>query len=155
MAEDFGSNIWADLDEIDEGVRGKRLQRPPGATLAHSVWELDPGASPIDYHFHHGSEETLIVLRGTPTLRTPQGERELEEGEVVHFARGPEGAHSIVNRSDAPVRYVMAAAHGTPEVVEYVDKGTFAVMARTETHAGGPLFSFHRFSDAVDRDADD
>ncbi len=83
------------------------------------------------------------------------GERELDEGEVVHFPRGPEGAHSVANRSDAPVRYVMAAAHPTPEVVEYPDRGTFAVMARTDTQAGGPLFSFHRFADAVDRDADD
>lgn len=153
--EEFGTNVWADLDELDAGVRGKRLRRPQGATLAHSVWELEPGAPPIDYHFHHGSEETLIVLRGRPTLRTPDGERDLEEGEVVHFVRGPHGAHSIANRSDAAVRYVMAAAHPTPEVVEYPDKGTFAVMARTDTSAGGPLFSFHRFADAVDRDADD
>lgn len=151
--EEFGTNIWGELDELDEGVRGTRLRRPPGATLAHSVWELAPGAPPIDYHFHHGSEETVLVLRGRPTLRTPEGERELEEGEVVHFPRGPDGAHSIANRSDEPVRYVMAAAHPTPEVVEYPDKGTFAVMARTETAAGGPLFSFHRFADAVERDA--
>ncbi len=153
--DEFGTNIWAELDEIEDGIRGTRLRRPRGATLAHSVWELDPGARPIDYHFHHGSEETVIVLRGRPTLRTPEGERELEEGEVVHFARGPEGAHSIANRSEAPVRYVMAAAHPTPEVIEYPDKGTLAVMARTDTSAGGPLMSFHRFADAFDRDADD
>jgi uncharacterized cupin superfamily protein len=151
--DDFGTNVWGELDELGPGVRGARLRRPQGATLAHSVWEMDPGAEPIDYHFHHGSEETVIVLRGRPTLRTPEGERQLEEGDVVHFPRGPEGAHSIANRSDAPVRYVMAAAHPTPEVIEYPDKGTFVVMARTETSAGGPLYSFHRFADGVDRDA--
>ena len=153
--DEFGTNIWAELEEIGEGTRGPRLERPQGATLAHSVWELEPGAPPIDYHVHHGSEETLIVLRGRPTLRTPAGERELAEGDVVHFARGPEGAHSVANRSDAPVRYLMAAAHPTPEVIEYPDKGTFVVMARTGSQAGAPLFSFHRFADAVDRDADD
>jgi uncharacterized cupin superfamily protein len=152
--EEFGTNIWAELDELGDGVRGKRLQRPRGATLAHSVWELDPGAGPGDYHFHHGSEETLIVLRGRPTLRTPEGERELEEGEVVHFARGPDGAHSVANRSGETVRFVMAAAHPTPEVIEYPDRGTFVVMARTASQAGGPLFSFHRLADAVDRDED-
>jgi len=153
--DEFGTNVWAQLDELDTGVRGTRLRRPPGATLAHSVWELEPGAKPIDYHFHHGSEETIIVLRGRPTLRTPDGERELDEGEVVHFACGPEGAHSVANRSDEPVRYVMAAAHPTPEVVEYPDKGTFVVMARTESQAGGPLLSFHRLADAVARDGED
>jgi uncharacterized cupin superfamily protein len=126
-----------------------RMERPQGATLAVALWELDPGARSGEYHFHHGSEETIIVLRGRPTLRTPDGERELAEGEVVHFARGPEGAHTVVNRSGEPVRYLMAAAHGTPEIIEYPEEGTLCVMARTESQRGGPLFSFHRLDDAV------
>jgi uncharacterized cupin superfamily protein len=152
---DFGTNIWDELNDLGDGVSGKRLARPAGATLAHAVWELAPGSKPIDYHFHHGSEETIVVLRGRATLRTPEGERELAEGDVVHFARGPEGAHAVGNGGDEPVRYLMAAAHPTPEVVEYPDRGTLAVMARTETAAGGPLFSIHRLGDAVDPDADD
>ena len=153
---DFGANVWLDLtgEELEPGVRGKRLERPGGATLAAALWELDPGASSGEYHFHHGSEEMVIVLRGRPSLRTPEGERELAEGETVHFARGPEGAHCLVNRSDAAARYVMLAAHPTPEVIEYPDSGTFCVMARTESQAGGQLFSVHRLADAVDEDPD-
>ena len=41
-----------------------------------------------------------MVLRGTPTLRTPEGERTLAEGEVVAFPAGRAGAHAIRNRSD-------------------------------------------------------
>jgi uncharacterized cupin superfamily protein len=40
-----------------------------------------------------------VVLEGTPSLRTPDGWRELEQGEVVSFLRGEDGAHQIVNRS--------------------------------------------------------
>ena len=102
------------------------------------------------YHFHHGGEELLIVLRGTPTLRSPEGERELREGEVVHFPRGPDGTHQVSNRSRDVVRYVIAASQVTPEIVEYPDSGKFAAMARTETSAGGPLFTINRLADAVD-----
>ena len=131
-------------------VRGKRLRRPLGATLSSAVWELDPGATQAPYHFHHGGEELLIVLRGTPTLRSPEGERELKEGEVVHFPRGPEGAHQLSNRSGEVARYVIAAALPTPEIIEYPDSGKIASMARTETTAGGPLFTLNRLADSVE-----
>ncbi len=65
-----------------------RLRRPQGAVLSAAVWELEPGGTQGAYHFHHGGEELLIVLRGTPTLRSPDGERVLKEGEVVHFRAG-------------------------------------------------------------------
>ncbi|HUP33349.1 MAG TPA: hypothetical protein VM184_09985 [Gaiellaceae bacterium] len=74
----------------------------------------------------------------------------LREGEVVHFPRGPEGAHQVTNRSGEVVRYVITAALGTPEIVEYPDSGKIAAMARTETAKGGPLFTIHRLDDAVD-----
>jgi uncharacterized cupin superfamily protein len=159
---DFGDNVWeVDWPEPDAwseaaaeagftGVRGKRLRRPPGATLSAAVWELEPGGTQAPYHFHHGGEELLIVLRGTPTLRSADGERELQEGEVVHFPRGPEGAHQLRNRSVGIVRYVIASALPTPEIIEYPDSGTIASMARTETAAGGPLFTLNRLADAVD-----
>ena len=95
VAVDFGDNVWdVDWDEPSayeaeaeragyRGVRGKRLRRQPGASLSAAVWELEPGATQAPYHFHHGGEELLIVLRGTPTLRSPEGERELREGDVV------------------------------------------------------------------------
>ena len=63
----------------------------------------------------------MIVFRGRPTLRTPEGERQLDEGDVVHFTTGPAGAHGIRNETDAPVRYVMAGIRVSPEVVEYPD----------------------------------
>ena len=131
------------------GVRGRRLRRKPGSTLSAAVWELEPGAVQAPYHFHHGGEEPLIVLRGTPTLRSAEGERELKEGEVVHFRR-VRRAHTSCATARSVVRYVIAAALPTPEVIEYPDSGKIASMARTETSAGGPLFSLNRLADGVD-----
>ena len=158
---ELSDNIW-DVDWPEDpaeaeaakagfgGVRGARLVRPKGATLSAAVWELDPGVTQAPYHFHHGGEELLIVLSGAPTLRTPEGERVLRAGEVVHFARGAEGAHQLSNRSDEVTRYLIAAAQGTPEIVEYPDSGKVAAMARTESARGGPLYTMHRLDDSVE-----
>ena len=135
---DFGTNVWDELEQLDDGVRGKRLERVRGETLAAAVWELDPGAS-VDYHFHHGTKELLLVLRGRLTVRTHEGERELREGDVVAFPRGRDGAHGTLNRTDEPVRYLMVAEHGSLDVIEYPDNGTIGIYGRTASLGGEPL----------------
>jgi uncharacterized cupin superfamily protein len=115
-----------------------------------SVIELLPGQTQCPYHFHHGNEELILVLRGRPTLRTPDGEQELEPGDVIHFPRGPAGAHQVVNRSGETARYVVADTKVSPELVEYPDSGKFAAMARTESQRGGPIWTVHRLDGEVD-----
>ena len=120
------------------GARTRRL--PRGELLGATLYELPPGAPGPVYHFHHGSEELLIVLRGRPTLRTPDGERQLEEGEVVHFRRGPEGAHKCSNSTNQAVRYVMVGTYASPDAVEYPDTRQLSVMAFTNSQFGKPLW---------------
>ncbi len=127
-------NIWDDeWGEQDEdwsggGALTKRLV-PRGPLLGASLYELGRGNFMI-FHFHHGSEELLIVLRGRPTLRTGAGERQLEEGEVVHFPAGPDGAHEIRNDSGEPERYVVAGTRVSPEIVEYPNLKKVTVQSR-------------------------
>jgi len=144
---EFATNVWAELDDFGDGVRGKRLDRIRGETLAAAVWELDPGAD-VDYHFHHGTKELVVVLRGRLTLRTHDGERDLVEGDVVAFPRGRDGAHGTLNRSDAPVRYLMVAAHEPLDVIEYPDEGKVAAYGRTTSQSGKPLAAEFRLGDA-------
>jgi uncharacterized cupin superfamily protein len=137
---DFCDNVWeSDLPQVWEGIHGRRLVRAPGRPLAGAVWELPPGSRGVDYHFHHGTEEYLIVLRGTATLRTPEGERELPAGAVVHFSPGPDGAHTVMNDGDEPVRYVMIGVHASPDIIEYPDKGEFTAGAYTPSQRGEPF----------------
>jgi uncharacterized cupin superfamily protein len=145
-----GPNVFD--DEWDEGFpptpgwtsKVKRLI-PGGNDLGMSLYELPPGQTQVVYHFHHGNEEALVVLRGRPTVRTPSGERELEPGDVVFFPKGPDGAHQVFNRSDDAARYVIAASHVSPEVVKHVDSGKVLAMSRI-----GGLWTVHRRDDAVD-----
>jgi uncharacterized cupin superfamily protein len=74
-----------------------------GATL----YEFEPGNQLWPYHFHVGNEEWGIVISGTPTLRTPEGERELRAGDVVGFQQGEAGAHTFYNRGSEPSRVIV------------------------------------------------
>jgi uncharacterized cupin superfamily protein len=123
------------------GGRSKRLVGS-GPRLGASVYELGPGNFNV-YHFHHGAEELLIVLRGRPTLKTQEGERLLAEGEVVHFPTGPDGAHGVRNDTDEPVRYVVAGIRVLPEVVEYPDLKQITAQAHTGSQTGDRLWLIH------------
>jgi uncharacterized cupin superfamily protein len=83
------------------------------------------------------------MLRGRVTLRTPEGERELEEGQVVHFPAGPDGAHAMRNDTDAPGRFVMVSTRSSPEVVEYPDLKQITAQGRTLSQTGEPLWLIH------------
>lgn len=91
--------------------------------LGASLYELEPGDRLWPYHTHHANEEWLVVVRGAPTLRTPEGEHELAEGDVVCFPRGNEGLHQVRNTSDAPIRVLMLSSMNKPDIVEYPDSG--------------------------------
>ena len=91
--------------------------------IGGSLYEVPPGKKLWPYHLHHANEEWLVVVRGRPTLRTPEGERELAEGDVACFLRGAAGAHQVVNRSAEPVRVLMLSTKLSPEVLEYPDSG--------------------------------
>ncbi|MBI5310713.1 MAG: cupin domain-containing protein [Actinobacteria bacterium] len=109
--------------------------------LGVSVWELGPGEASYPYHFHYAEEEALIVLSGRPSLRTPEGWRDLEPGELVVFPVGPGGAHQIVNRTDESLRILCLSANSDVEVVEYVDSGkTGAYANRGKPNARREIF---------------
>jgi uncharacterized cupin superfamily protein len=102
--------------------RGEQVGRKAGSEhLGASVYELPPGETSFPYHFHFANEELLIVLRGRPHLRTPDGWRQLDEGEIVAFPVGERGAHQLVNRTNEAIRLLMVSEMIGPEVVMYPD----------------------------------
>jgi uncharacterized cupin superfamily protein len=150
------TNIWSDdwgeqtEDWSGGGAVAKRLPRAaekPG--IGATVYELDPGDFVV-YHFHHAWEELLVVLRGEPTLRTPEGERRLDEGEAVYFPLGRDGAHGLKNETDDRVRILMASTISSPEVCEYPDLHQITVQARTGSLTGERLWLIHDVDSSVE-----
>ena len=142
-----------DFDELRDqpGFRARRarLGRQAGREkLGLSAWELPPGEAAYPYHWHLTEEELLVVTHGTPALRTPDGWRELEEGEVVSFPRGEEGGHQLVNRSDVVVRFLAFSTQPGPDIVMYPDSGKLGAFERRPE--GGGLYELFFVKDAVD-----
>ncbi len=150
-------NVWAEEWDWESAgpdaptgydLKAKRLVG--GGRLGLSLYEIPAGATQAPYHFHHGGEELLVVLRGRPTLRTPDGERELAEGDAVHFVKGPAGAHQLSNDAAEPVRYAIFGTLTSPEVVEYPDSGKAVATARTDSQRGERLWTVHRLDEGVE-----
>jgi uncharacterized cupin superfamily protein len=76
-----------------------------------------------------GEEECCLLVAGTATLRTPEGERVLEPWDIAWFARGPAGAHSLRNDTDEPARVVFFSTVSDPELAVYPDEGKVGVVA--------------------------
>jgi len=120
-----------DMDFAEAPFHSRAMQLGPRAgaeELGASLYEIDPGGAISPYHLHHGNEEMLLVLSGTPELRTPDGERRLEPGAVVAFSRGPDGAHRVSNPGEEPARIIMISTTRFPEVAEHPDTGTVLSM---------------------------
>jgi uncharacterized cupin superfamily protein len=124
-----------------------RLGRQAGSEkLGLSLFELPPGEAAYRFHFHLAEEEIVVLLEGTPSLRTPEGWREMEEGEVVCFRVGEEGAHQIVNRTEKPVRF-LALSNQQPDVVVWPDSESVSLFERRPE--GGGLAMHFSTADSV------
>lgn len=116
--------------------------------LGLSKWQVPGGEAAYPYHYHLVEEELVIVLEGQPSLRTPDGWRELEKGEVTAFPRGEHGAHQLVNRTNDAVDFLSLSTSGEPEIVIYPDSDKIGAFARVPGADG--LWSLFRRTDAVD-----
>jgi len=125
------------IEREEMGIRGRPVARPAGAReIGASVYELSPGASGFNLHAHYGNEELFVVLRGTPSLRTPAGEEPLVPGDVVACPRGREGMHTISNPSSEPALVLAVSTANSPDVVVYPENSTVGVATR---HPFAPL----------------
>jgi uncharacterized cupin superfamily protein len=113
-----------------EGYRHRSVPIGPrigGELIGATVYEVPQGERTWPFHWETVSEEWLLVVSGQPTLRTPEGQRELRAGDVVAFPRGPAGGHGVENRSDEPARIVIFSTKGPLEVVHYPDTGKVGI----------------------------
>lgn len=126
--EEWGEEQWPLHPDYEKKMLrvGDRLG---GEKMGATLYELSPGMKSFPYHWHRGIEEMLIVLDGRPTLRTPEGERQLERGDVVSFPRTPEGAHKLWNDAGEPVRFLMLSTAVEFDVVHYPDSDKVGIRS--------------------------
>lgn len=124
----------------------RRVGEAIGATLiGGTVYELGEAERVCPYHYHHGQEEWLYVVSGRPTLRTPEGERELRTGDTVCFGTGPESGHDV----RGPGRVLLLSANRWPEVVVYPDSDKLGARPAPWPEQAADRGNFRR-ADGVD-----
>lgn len=110
---------------------------------------IAPGKRICPLHNHHANDEFYVVLEGSGTYRTRQGEYPVGVGDVIGApAGGRDTAHQIINTGSGDLRVLVASSMRDPDVCEYPDSDKFLVAvgplgARTFRHIG-------RAADAVD-----
>jgi len=118
--------------------RGSRVGHAIGAEkIGGCLYKLIDGERTYPFHFHHGMEEWLLVVEGSPTVRTADGERVLRAGDVLCFPVGPAGGHQV----RGPGTVLIISANRVPEATEYSDSGKIGVR---------PPGKIFRTADAVD-----
>jgi uncharacterized cupin superfamily protein len=101
---------------------GAELGRLIGSSrLESAVWKLPHGTHTCPYHWHTAEEELLVVLAGTPTLRSPQGTFALRRGDVVAFPTNEHGAHRLWNDGAEDALLLIVANSDTADVCFYPD----------------------------------
>jgi uncharacterized cupin superfamily protein len=147
----FEPRFDAEQDRTGFRWRRARLGRQAGAErLGASLFELPPGQASFPFHYHLANEELLVVVEGSPTLRTAEGERSVAAGEVVSFPVGERGAHQIINRSDRPVRFLVVSEMVAPEVLLYPDTGKIGARDSPPGADPGEVTGFFLADDSVD-----
>jgi uncharacterized cupin superfamily protein len=90
--------------------------------LGATLYDIDPGQGSLrPYHYEYGREEWLLVIAGSPTLRSKAGEELLAAGDLVCFPEGPDGAHRVLNRSTEVARVVLFSTQEVPVVRIFPD----------------------------------
>ena len=142
------SLIECDAQVSEQGAfvfKRKRLGAAVGAKgLGVSWFEIPPGKKAFPFHYHLANDEAVFVLEGEGVLRSGEEEAPLRAGDYIAFPPGPPG-HQIVNRSQAPLRYLAMSTMREPEVAVYPDSKKVGLLAR-----GHGMMSVHRQDDAVD-----
>ena len=112
-----------------------------GKNIGFNVFEMPPGQSVCPYHYESAEEEWIVVLSGRPTVRTPEGERELGPWDCVFCPAGEAGAHKVTNHTDEPARIIIWGNRTHPGTTIYPDSNKVGAWPP------GKLF---RLDDAVD-----
>jgi uncharacterized cupin superfamily protein len=120
-------NVFAEKPEGRLDV----AQAVGSSATAMFVYDVAPGQASSPYHYEY-EEEWLLVVEGTLAVRTPDGEQTLERGDLVRFPPGPDGAHKVMNRSDAPARTLVFSSARVPAVSVYPDSDKIGVWSGHE-----------------------
>lgn len=127
--------------KLEELVKSKRLQ--------FDIRSLEPKTFSFPYHSHRNAEELFVMLSGSATLRTPEGFRELSEGDIVFFEMGPTGAHQLYNHTEEACRYLDIRTIAEVDICDYPDSRKINIIPYKEIYQKESQVDYYKDEDKV------
>lgn len=108
------------------------LGQPFGLTqFGVNLETLQPGAESALRHWHDLEDEFVYMVSGELVLCIDSGEHLMTSGMCMGFKAGLPDAHHLINRSDAPARYMVIGSRIPADTAFYPDDDL--AWFRTET----------------------
>lgn len=82
---------------------------------------LGPGGQSALRHWHTLEDELVYLLEGELVLVTNTGEQVIRAGDCAGYKAGEPDGHHLINRSDAPARYLEIGSRHEGDVAFYPD----------------------------------
>ena len=92
---------------------------------------VQSGKAYFPYHYHTANEEVFYIIIGQGTLKIPEGEKNVSEGDIVVMPAHENGAHMLINNYDAPLVFIDISTVNSPDIAIRPEDGKFAIL-------GGP-----------------
>ena len=125
------------------GMQFQVLSQFAGASQLTVCMEvLPPGKQANQAHYHMLEEEHLFILEGRMTVRLGETSYVVEPGSYVCFPAGQKVAHSIVNHTDMPCRYLILGTVQKHDVMVYPDTGRVHVKLTAESYRTSPTMEY-------------
>ena len=110
-----------DADELGAYER-VTLGDPGGLTqYGVAIETLMPGARSSNRHWHAQEDEFLWMLEGVAVVVEEAGEYQITSGDAVCWPAGAPNGHMVVNRSDAPCRFLIVGTRSQNDICTYPD----------------------------------
>lgn len=100
--------------------------------LNFDLRKLNPGQYSTPYHFHRYAEELFMIISGSATLRTTNGNETVVSGDLIFFEKGETGAHQLYNHTYEPCIYLDIRTYLGYDIAEYPDSDKILIAPSYE-----------------------
>ncbi|HYE52767.1 MAG TPA: cupin domain-containing protein [Azospirillaceae bacterium] len=142
------------MEEFSRGRFGSRFrvltEHGGGSHVGVVLEELPPGCQSNQLHYHMLEEEHVHVLSGSMTLLLGDRSYEMRAGDHVCFPAGQKVGHALVNRGDAPCRYLLIGERNPADVSVFPETGRIGVRLMGEGYRMSASMGYWEGVDAAD-----
>jgi uncharacterized cupin superfamily protein len=133
--------MFTDLSRSKSDIKPKNLM--------FDLRILDPEQYSFPYHYHHYSEELMLVISGSMTLRSPEGLQVVSPGDMVFCEMGANGAHQFYNHTTEPCTYLDIRAYNGMDMCEYPDSGKILVQPFNKVYENNAQVGYFKGEEKV------